>query len=161
MYIKHMLQAGITALALAGLSACQTETADAAPRVVSPGESYRTASDVHFISDADGTIAHQVPLDLLKDIQGQMAAQGQGALAHELEALYDFSTGEVKDIHAAEKAEAFLKANLPSQPGQSPTAETQPPAGHVLRPEDLPAGITIPQEMIESIRRAAAKDGAK
>jgi hypothetical protein len=165
MHFKKTIQAGLSALALAGLAACQSNTQDNTPQVVATGEAYGNPSDVHFVYDPEGNISRQLPVEMLQDIQGQLQAQGLTDLAKEMETLYDFKTGEVKDARAAEKAESFLKARLPqaqptAQPAAQPDALPNAEETKLLRPEDLPTGITISPEMIERFRQANAKGGA-
>lgn len=157
MYLKRTFRAGLSALALAALAACQTGTPD--KQVLSTGESYQSPADVHFLYDDEGNVARHLPVEILKSVKADLLAQGQNALAKDLEALYDFETGEVKDARSAEMAEGYLKSQLPRiQPVQAaPVAQT----AQAIRPEDLPAGITLPQELIEGLRKSAVNGDAK
>lgn len=155
MHFRKTFQAGLSAFALA-LAACQSDTP--LPQDVSTGESYRSPADVRFLYDEEGNVARQLPVEILKGVQADLMAQGHTALSKDLEAIYDFRTGEVKDPLAAERAERFLKSHLPES---RPMLASPGPQSTPLRPEDLPAGIAIPQELIEGLRKAAVEGAAK
>ena len=160
MHFKRTYRLGLSALALAALAsltACQSDTPQ--KQVMATGEGYQSPADVHYISDNQGNVARQLPVEMLKSIQADVAAQGQAGLAKELESLYDFKTGEVKDARAAGLAEAYLKSQLPANPEVK--APTGAPTVQELRPEDLPAGIKIPAELVEGLRKSAVEGGAR
>lgn len=142
------------------LAACQADSSDGSPKIASPAlEDYRSPDEVRFLSDDEGNVMRQVPLAILQDVRGQLLAQGQTGLLKDLEARYDFATGEVKDPRAAERAELYLKSQLAANPPA--TSGTPAGDGEVLSPEDLPPGIRITDDMVEGLRKAAAKVGAQ
>lgn len=142
------------------LAACQTDTSSAEQKTTtSATEEYKSPSDVQFIHDDQGNVLKSLPVVVLNDIHAQLIAQGKTALAKNISARYDFLTGEVKDPRAADRAEQYLKSMLTQQPvaiPEAPQAEAK-----VLNPDELPAAIQIPDDMIQNLKKAAAQGGAK
>lgn len=155
MIIRKIALAGLPLVAF--LQACQSDAPESAPRVSSPesGE-YQNTAQVDFLHDDEGNIPRQIPVDVLNDMRQQLLNQGRKDLVSSLDKKYDFLTGEVKDLRAAEMAEHYLKSQLPQKPVQPAILQGEP-----LTADALPAGIEIPDEMVERLNQAAAKGGAK
>jgi hypothetical protein len=155
MLIRKIAIAGLPIVAF--LQACQSDRPENAHQVASPesGE-YQSIDQVDFLHDEQGNVPRHIPLEVLKDMRQQLLSQGRKDLVSRLDRRYDFISGEVKDLRAAEMAEHYLKSQLPQQAPQPAAMQGEP-----LTPDNLPAGIEIPDEMIERLNRAAAKGGAQ
>jgi hypothetical protein len=155
MFIRKIAMAGLPLMAF--LQACQSDTSERAPQVASPesGE-FQSVTQVDFLHDEEGNVPRHIPVEVLKDMRQQMLNQGRKDLVSRLDQRYDFISGEVKDPRAAEMAENYLKSQLPQKAPQPAVMQGEP-----LTPDNLPAGIEIPGEMVERMNRAAAKGGAQ
>jgi hypothetical protein len=145
-------RSALGAVALAGLLACQNDPKADIRQVASPGEdTYASPGEVRFLYDDQGNVPRQIPSEVLQNMRRQLSDQGQETLLKDLEARYDFASGEVRDAKAAEAAERYLKSQLPLS--ASPAA-TDPA---VVLPADLPEGIAIPPELVERLGKAGAR----
>ncbi len=143
------------------LAACQADSpSEERPVGTSVSEEYKSPADVHFLHDAEGNVLKKLPPEVLSTMRAELLAQGKTATARNIEARYDFISGEVKDPLAADRAEQFLKSQVSKQ-SLVPAPETNPEGVKVLNPDELPAGIQITEDMVAGLRKAAAEAGAK
>lgn len=155
MILRKIALAGLPLVAF--LQACQSDAPESAPQVSSPDfGKYQSVAEVDFLHDDEGNVPRQIPVDVLQDMRQQLLNQGRKDLVSSLDKKYDYLTGEVKDLRAAEMAEHYLKSQLPQKATQPAVMQVEP-----LTADALPAGIDIPDEMVERLNQAAAKGGAK